>query len=446
MSVFLIDNHRRHCSRSRAKEEAADIMDIDQKEHSDVWPERGASPLRDPPRDTHHESTSGTDRDRERVSALSTSLLSVDMTECKYCEFQEASTDILEHEFYCGSRTDICSQCGQRDTVKNLVELSHQCPAQCPLPPIPFANDQNAENDQNQRSRSNHKHHEHHEAKYHLLSTNSSGDDSADHDQQPNRSNKSNTSFLGQHDIDRNHNRNHNRNCNGNHHGLSVHDHGIHGAADNKPETPSLIRLERERLRQTRARNEERDLEFARNLQRQIEAEEAHQRQEQAQRRQEEAQRQQREEWRRQLIAEQAAEREHERQDMAMLNRLDQLFGGLGSAIRAEAMENQENLDISNMSYAELEELFPNQAQGTSTETINRLPTEIYRKRRDLNVSTNDERNKCCICLEQFEDGQEVRRLQCLHIFHKQEIDEWLRRNRECPICRINVEEHTDDH
>ena len=79
--MFLIDNHRRHCSRSKAKEEAADIIDIDQKEHSEPS-ERSASPSRDPPRDIPYES--GMDRERDRVSALSTSLLSVDMTECKY--------------------------------------------------------------------------------------------------------------------------------------------------------------------------------------------------------------------------------------------------------------------------------------------------------------------------------------------------------------------------
>ena len=331
---------------------------------------------------------------------------------------------------YCGSRTDICTQCGQRDTVKNLVELSHQCPAQCPLPSI-FANDhnpqieQNEHNDQHQRSGSNHNRHD---AKYHLLSLSSSEDDSADYDQRPNRPN---ISFFEQHDINRNHNRNHNGNhsgnCTGNHHGLSAQDNGKVGG---KPETPSLIRLERERLRQTRARNEERDLEFARNLQRQIEAEEAQQRQERQQRDRE------REEWRRQLMAEQAAEREHERHDHILMDRLDGIFGGLRSAMRAEAMEDQENLDISNMSYAELEELFPNHAQGAKEGTICRLPTEIYRKRQDLNVSANDDRNKCCICLEQFEDGDQVRRLQCLHIFHKKEIDEWLRRSRECPICR----------
>ncbi|ETO34931.1 hypothetical protein RFI_02143 [Reticulomyxa filosa] len=40
-----------------------------------------------------------------------------------------------------------------------------------------------------------------------------------------------------------------------------------------------------------------------------------------------------------------------------------------------------------------------------------------------------DEFNQCCICLENFKDGDEIRRLPCLHIFHTSEIDEWLTRN-----------------
>lgn len=103
--------------------------------------------------------------------------------------------------------------------------------------------------------------------------------------------------------------------------------------------------------------------------------------------------------------------------------------------------ENVENLDIPNTIYAELEELFPNRAQGAREETIRMLPTELYHERdRDLNTNANDERDKCSICLEHFEEGDEVRRLQCLHIFHKKEIDRWLRRSRWCPICRFNVD------
>lgn len=47
----------------------------------------------------------------------------------------------------------------------------------------------------------------------------------------------------------------------------------------------------------------------------------------------------------------------------------------------------------------------------------------------------------CCICLEPFKNGDPIRRLPCLHIFHKDEIDTWLRRNHICPICRIPIDE-----
>jgi len=51
-----------------------------------------------------------------------------------------------------------------------------------------------------------------------------------------------------------------------------------------------------------------------------------------------------------------------------------------------------------------------------------------------------DPDKKCCICLDQFKDGDSIRRLPCLHIFHKDEIDHWLRTNHVCPICRTPIE------
>jgi len=43
--------------------------------------------------------------------------------------------------------------------------------------------------------------------------------------------------------------------------------------------------------------------------------------------------------------------------------------------------------------------------------------------------------------MEEFKTGDRIRRLPCMHIFHKHEIDTWLRRNHICPICRIPVDE-----
>lgn len=47
----------------------------------------------------------------------------------------------------------------------------------------------------------------------------------------------------------------------------------------------------------------------------------------------------------------------------------------------------------------------------------------------------------CCVCLADFEDDERVLRLPCGHEFHDVCIAEWLRKHRECPLCKDNVYE-----
>ena len=171
--------------------------------------------------------------------------------------------------------------------------------------------------------------------------------------------------------------------------------------------TPLLIREERRR----RELQNQIDHEYAMNLQREIERE--HQQQQQ--------------------FVDDELRRQIERERQIIMHQAQRE--------QQVARRNVSELDVSNLSYDALLELFPNEAQGASDEAIRRLPTDIFHKN-GCNADADDDKNKCCFCLEQFQNGDEIRRLQCLHIFHKQEIDEWLRRNRVCPICRINVEEH----
>jgi len=42
----------------------------------------------------------------------------------------------------------------------------------------------------------------------------------------------------------------------------------------------------------------------------------------------------------------------------------------------------------------------------------------------------------CPVCLEDFADGDRVRRVGCHHLFHTDCIDPWLRKHPACPVCR----------
>lgn len=54
--------------------------------------------------------------------------------------------------------------------------------------------------------------------------------------------------------------------------------------------------------------------------------------------------------------------------------------------------------------------------------------------------SLDDNTEKCTICLCEFEEGEDVRRLPCFHLFHVQCVDQWLCTNKRCPICRVDIE------
>jgi len=79
----------------------------------------------------------------------------------------------------------------------------------------------------------------------------------------------------------------------------------------------------------------------------------------------------------------------------------------------------------------ELQEKVGFVSKGASKELVEQLPTSKFHGTTDANKSSS-----CCnICLNDFEEGDDIRSLPCFHFFHRQEIDKWLAQKDSCPVC-----------
>ncbi|KAJ9177272.1 hypothetical protein P3X46_012508 [Hevea brasiliensis] len=93
-------------------------------------------------------------------------------------------------------------------------------------------------------------------------------------------------------------------------------------------------------------------------------------------------------------------------------------------------------LDVDNMSYEELlalEERIGNVCTGLSEEAI-----QAHMKPRKYEATAvgplKDE--PCCICQEDYADGEDLGQLNCGHEFHFNCIKQWLVQKNNCPICK----------
>ncbi|XP_007017183.2 PREDICTED: probable E3 ubiquitin-protein ligase RHG1A [Theobroma cacao] len=93
-------------------------------------------------------------------------------------------------------------------------------------------------------------------------------------------------------------------------------------------------------------------------------------------------------------------------------------------------------LDVDNMSYEELlalEERIGNVSTGLSEETI---LSRLKRRKYSTAPVTQLEAEPCCICQEEYNDGQDLGTLECGHDFHADCIKQWLIHKNLCPICK----------
>ncbi|CAD8134607.1 unnamed protein product [Paramecium octaurelia] len=86
----------------------------------------------------------------------------------------------------------------------------------------------------------------------------------------------------------------------------------------------------------------------------------------------------------------------------------------------------------------ELEEQIGNVPKGLTKQQIKQLP------KRTLDHESMPE-DKCSVCLFEFKEEEKVRELPCKHIYHSSCIKNWLQNNKQCPLCKTEIEIQIND-
>ncbi|CAJ1967945.1 unnamed protein product [Sphenostylis stenocarpa] len=115
-----------------------------------------------------------------------------------------------------------------------------------------------------------------------------------------------------------------------------------------------------------------------------------------------------------------------------ILEALEDSMGGFRDMGMADDIFN-ELRDFNESDYERLLALDERNHQhtGASTNLINSLPQST--------IQNDNVTEPCAICLETPARGETIRHLPCLHKFHKDCIDPWLRRRTTCPVCKSSI-------
>jgi hypothetical protein len=45
--------------------------------------------------------------------------------------------------------------------------------------------------------------------------------------------------------------------------------------------------------------------------------------------------------------------------------------------------------------------------------------------------------DKCTVCQFDYEENEKIRQLKCGHCFHCECVDNWLEKDKKCPVCKF---------
>lgn len=79
------------------------------------------------------------------------------------------------------------------------------------------------------------------------------------------------------------------------------------------------------------------------------------------------------------------------------------------------------------------------QTEAAASAVVAALP--IHRLSAAEVANASDDANQCMVCLEHFQADEQVKLLPCFHRYHVACVDEWLRRDGCCPVCKHRLDD-----
>ncbi|XP_076954813.1 putative E3 ubiquitin-protein ligase RHY1A [Bidens hawaiensis] len=101
--------------------------------------------------------------------------------------------------------------------------------------------------------------------------------------------------------------------------------------------------------------------------------------------------------------------------------------------IRSSISNHQDEFSYNNLPMSSMTKMLP---PGLSKQELNSLQMTVYKEGNDETSSASRE---CSICLEGFEDGDELINLVCMHRFHSSCLLPWTEVCGACPNCRKDI-------
>jgi hypothetical protein len=78
-------------------------------------------------------------------------------------------------------------------------------------------------------------------------------------------------------------------------------------------------------------------------------------------------------------------------------------------------------------------------ARGVDSAAIDANTTTLVHEVSAAERSGDALQSQCCVCLEQFKQGEQLRILPCMHRYHCACIDRWLAQSAACPVCKHEI-------